>query len=518
MSKHLLHEPFLARARAQPAAIALVQGSERLSYGDLERRSRVLAGHLRRGGVEVGDRVGIALSKSLDAVVAALAILRAGGAYVPLDEQSPPARQQTVLGDCQVRGVVTTRTAWSRVAGGPSAPRLGPALPARALRDPELVLHLDDLPASSQTPDGEPPPLPSPEDPAYVLYTSGSTGRPKGVVVSHRAARTFVDWAVHTFALDSSDALSSVAQLSFDLSIFDLFAGFAAGATVHLVTRDLLLRPPRLVSWLARAQITTWYSVPSTLAVMLAQGHLAEHPPPALRRVLFAGEVFPMPQLRQLMQALPQARFWNLYGPTETNVCTWHGLPPRLPDDATAIPIGTPCPHAQIAVLDPQGRSVPAGAEGELCVSGTGVMTGYFGRPDLTHTAFWPAGTVPGVGPLYRTGDRVRRNAAGQLWFLGRWDQQIKHRGYRIELGEIERVVASLPGVAEAAVVTRPRGSDGLGICAVVVPRPGAQVTVLSVKSHCGQLLPAYMVPAAVEVRQSLPRTSTGKVDWQRLR
>jgi len=514
---NLLVAPFLDRARDQPGATAVVQGSRRVTYGELEQRSFVLARHLVELGATPGDRIGIALGKSIEAVVAVLAVLRAGAAYVPLDEQSPPDRQLSVLADCAVRGLVATRRSRQRLGWGPSGPRLGHAAAGAC----PFVVELDREPAPATGGRGERGDPAQPENDeaaAYVLYTSGSTGAPKGVVMSHRAARAFVDWAVKRFELGPTDRIASVAELCFDLSVFDVFAGLAAGAEIHLVTPDLMLRPPRLVAWLDEARITSWYSVPSTLLLLLERGDLARRPPSALRRVLFAGEVFAVPQLRRAMQALPAARFFNLFGPTETNVCTYYALPPALPAEATAVPIGWPCDHAEVAVLDPEGRPVTQGSEGELCVGGAGVMSGYWGQSALTRAAFWPAGTVSGLGPLYRTGDRVRQGSDGQLWFLGRRDRQIKHRGYRIELGEVEAVVAGVPGVLESAVVTRPDPEQGAGLCAVVVPAPGEKVTVLAVKSHCGKVLPAYMVPSTVEVRDSLPRTSTGKVDWLRLR
>jgi len=517
---NLLHEPFLARAHERPGATALVHGARRVSYAELDRASRAMARRLCDLGLERGDRVGVALGRSTAAVVAALGILRAGGTYVPLDEQSPPARRQLVLDDCEVRGVVTARAAPDHGASGPSGPRLGTA-PDPSPLTRAFVVELDDLAASPHTGSGEwggPAQPIQAEDPAYILYTSGSTGTPKGVVVSHRAARAFVDWAVKAFDLRHEDRLSNVTQLSFDLSVFDIFAGLAAGAEIHLAASDHLLRPAHLVEWLGRVGITTWYSVPSTLCLLLEHGGLRERPPGSLRRVLFAGEVFPVPQLRRTMSALPSARFYNLFGPTETNVCTWYALPRSLAPDATAIPIGTPCEHASAAVLDPEGRPARVGEEGELCIGGAGVMSGYWNHPASTRDAFWPAGTVSGLGRLYRTGDRTRLDGSGRLWFLGRRDRQLKHRGYRIELGEVEAAVASVPGVAESAVVTRPDGRQGLGLCAVVVPRPGEKLTVLTVKSHCGRVLPAYMVPASVEIRECLPRTCTGKVDFQRLR
>jgi acyl-coenzyme A synthetase/AMP-(fatty) acid ligase len=260
------------------------------------------------------------------------------------------------------------------------------------------------------------------------------------------------------------------------------------------------------------------YSVPSTLALLAEQPELGRRPLTALTRVLYAGEPYAVPRLRALMRALPGARLHNLFGPTETNVCLAYALPPRLPRDATAVPIGTPCDHLQVALLDPRGQPARAGEEGEVCVAGPSVLLGYHGLPDRSRDDFWPAGTLPGLPALFRTGDHARRDADGLYWFAGRRDRLVKHRGYRIDLGEIEAALALVPGVRESAVTTAPDGRGGIEIRAHVAPAGEVDLTVLAVKSHCGRHLPPYMVPATVAIVPELPRTATGKLDLLRLR
>jgi amino acid adenylation domain-containing protein len=512
----LLHGELEGWARRAPDWPAITLQKRSLSYRELERASRSLALVLRELGVASGDRVALLLPKSLDAVVAAYAVLRAGGSYVPIDEQSPPSRQLGVLADCGVRGVVGEQRALAALADTDTSflAQLGfalgrdlPPLPA-----PCRAWDFGDHVASGELP------RVAAEQPAYILYTSGSTGRPKGVTVTHRGARAFVDWAVRSFGLGPHDRLTCHAQLSFDLSILDLFAAGTAGAQVSLITPEMMLRPHLLWELLAEQAATTWYSVPSALALLVGALRPDTKPPPSLARILFAGEVFPLPALRSAMQALPGARFFNLFGPTETNVCLWHELEEVPPADATAIPIGIPCDHLRVELLSEHGARCSAEEEGEIAVAGPTVLAGYWGRPELTARAFWPPGTRPGVGPLYRTGDRARRDPEGRYWFLGRRDRLVKRRGYRIELGEVEAALAKLAGVRESAVVALPNPESGCEIRAFVVPCPGAELDLFQVKLHCGSLLPRYMVPDSVEFRARLPRTSTGKVDWQSLK
>lgn len=506
----LLHSAFVARARARPEAIALVSRSERWTYGQLLASSRALAKVLLQSGLAPGERVALCVDRSPRAVASALAVLMAGAAYVPFDPQSPPARRRRMLEDCQVSATIATPHERDRLGGGSFEGPLG-----RLVVDPTDPVYG----AREYVSENEPLPLPGvdPTSPAYVLYTSGSSGSPKGITISHRGAMSFVSWAQRTFGINAEDRLANVTELSFDLSVLDFFAALSSGAQVHLVSREDVLRPRRLVEALAREGITLWYSVPSVLTLLLEQGGLGQCPPRSLSRVLYAGEAFPIRPLRQLMSALPWARFCNLFGPTETNVCTYHTLPNPLAPNEAVIPIGFPCDHLRVELLDGAGRPVRGDEPGELCVAGPAVMSGYLGQPELTAQAMWPAGTLAGLGPLYRTGDFARRDSSGCLWFAGRRDRLLKHRGYRIELGEIEAALAAHPGLREVAVTLHRRDSGEMALRAVVVPEPGVSISVLDVKTHCGRTLPPYMVPSVVEIRDSLPRTLTGKIDLRRV-
>jgi acyl-coenzyme A synthetase/AMP-(fatty) acid ligase len=351
-----------------------------------------------------------------------------------------------------------------------------------------------------------------------VLYTSGSTGAPKGVAHTHGSGLAFVRWVQGRFGIRPEDVFSSHAPLHFDLSISDLFASLGAGASVRLLSSAEAMVAPYLARMLDAWGITVWYSVPSILVSMLAPGGLEAHPPLKLRLLFFAGEVFPTPQLVRLRRALPAVRLVNLFGPTETNVCTYYEVPADLVEERAPIPIGVGCENLETFIVGDDGREVTApGIEGTLWAKGGNLMREYWN--DAARTAQMlrpdPRGR-PGVTCC--TGDRVRLLPDGNYEFRGRRDHMVKTRGYRVELGEIEAILAAHPDVREAVAIPIPDRTMGNRIVASVVPRVGANVDVRALRTYLGRRLPNYMVPAGIDVRAELPRTSTGKADRTLLR
>jgi amino acid adenylation domain-containing protein len=493
------------------------------SYGELEARSNRLARLLRRSGVRPGDRVGLWLHKSLESVQTVYGIMKAGGIYVPLDPQAPVERVAYIMRDCGVQ-VVIVDAAHAELTSA----LFGAGAPLRVVVSITAEIeweHGGSMPCSVPGPqaidaeeDGPVDPGTIETDLAYILYTSGSTGTPKGVMISHRTCLAFVHWAFHTFRLGPDDRATSMAPLHFDLSTFDLYATAMAGATVVIVPEGLAALPVKLADLWQDERITVTYMVPSILSLLVQYGRLECHDLASLRLILFAGEVFPVKYLRRLVRAVPHAEYYNLYGPTETNVCTYYKVTPQdVAEDApAALPIGRACENTQVFVLDGSGKRVETpGAEGELWVRGPTVAQGYWGDPEKTARSFLQNPLQDRYAELvYRTGDMVKLAEDGTtLLFIGRRDHMVKSRGYRIELGDIEAVLYRHPLVKEAAVVAIPDDFVGNRLQAFVVSFEQSQLPPAELTAFCRQHLPPYMVPEKFHFLSALPRTSTGKTD-----
>lgn len=497
-------------ARRTPGATAIEDtAGRRLTYAELNAAANRMARRLLAAGVAPGDRVGICMPKSINSVTCVLGALKARAAYVPVDYSAPPERNRYIFADCQTRVICVDGPRRGAFDGHePATPLL--VLPGEAndgIGAPWLDEQgADDVPAGDRGPD----------DLSYILYTSGSTGRPKGVIHTHRSATSFVNWCGETFEPTAADRFSSHAPLHFDLSILDLYAPATAGAAIVLVGEALGKEPRDLAPFIAERRITVWYSVPSILAMLAQYGHLEQHDYAALRTVLFAGEVFPVKHLRALTKLWPGRAYYNLYGPTETNVCTFYRIPDAI-DDAreTPFPIGRACSNVRDAVLDESYRPVPRGEEGLLYIHQSGpVMRGYWNLPEQSARAF--RRDEQGEA-WYCTGDVVHTDAAGDYVFVGRRDRMVKRRGYRIELGEIEAGLYRHPQVREAAAIARQSDED-VTIWAYVSTKDGAKLSIIAMKQHCAQELPAYMNPDRFVFLDALPRTSTDKIDYQGLK
>jgi amino acid adenylation domain-containing protein len=486
-------------ARRTPDRIAVDGAGGTLTYAELDALANRFARALLAAGVRPGDRVGVHVPRSARAIAALLGAARAGAVYVPLDPGSPPARVALIARDCDLRHVVISPQllgAWAAagvatpvehffLAAEGASPELPPGGRAHAWTE-----------IASASDDALPPGSASPDELAYILYTSGSTGVPKGVMLSHRNALAFSEWAAERIALGAADRVASVAPFHFDLSVFDLWATLSRGATVVIVDEATVLSGRRMLDRIHEKAITVWYSVPSALVLMLESGGLPERGAPSLRAVFFAGEVFPVKHLRRVMQALPRARFLNLFGPTETNVCLAYEVPCPPPPDAKGIPIGTAACGDTIEILDADRRAVADGELGDLWVDGPTVMLGY-----------WDAGRRTPAPRPYPCGDVVARAPSGDLVFHGRRDHMVKIHGFRVELGEVEAALCEHPAIGEAIAF-----ASDQKLVAVALPS-SADLSVFEVKRHCAGRLPRYMIPAEVLLVRRIPRTSSGKAD-----
>ncbi|MDJ0756203.1 MAG: amino acid adenylation domain-containing protein [Ardenticatenaceae bacterium] len=499
-----LHDLVTAQARRTPEAPAVVMGDERLTYRQLNERANQVAHYLQRFGIGPDRCVGVFMERSLDMVVALLAVLKAGGAYIPLDPGYPEERLGYMLDNSQVAVVLTSG-------------RLKPAL-THLLLDPEAVaiLCLDqELEAAADLPLTEPESEVTPENLAYVLYTSGSTGQPKGAMLPHRAIVNHMQWFQNRFQLDARDVVLQKTPFSFDASVWEFYAPLLVGGVLALAVPDGHRDGAYLVEAIQKHRVTVIQLVPTQLQLLLSEKSFADCR--SLRYVFCGGEILPRDFQRRFEALLP-ADLINLYGPTEACIDTTYWVCKRG-EERGAIPIGRPIDNVQLYVLDEKRALTPIGIPGELYISGAGLATGYLNRPDLTEGRFvpHPFSAAPGER-LYRTGDLVRFRHDGALEFLGRLDDQVKLRGFRIELGEIESALRQHPGVREAAAAVWTFDAEDKRLAAyLVVEDVENEPTVEELRSYLQDQLPSYMVPTLFTWLDFLPQTANGKINRRAL-
>jgi amino acid adenylation domain-containing protein len=522
----LLQDWLSGQAQSRPEAPALCWKGKPMSYGELERLSNRLAWMLIQQGCTRGDRVGLLLPKGPLAIAAMLAVLKADCSYTPLDPHNPAARITRVLGTLECRCVLAVASTGELLMTAlHQLKQAGIRLPSVGLLESEIdpsrcgaQFVLDDL---ATCPAEAPQARNSGQDPAHILFTSGSTGIPKGVVISHDNVIHFVQWAVQHFGMESTDRVSGHSPLHFDLSTFDLYGSLAAGATLYPIPPEANLLPHKLALFIEDAGLTQWFSVPSILNHMAKLDVVRPGGFPSLRRLLWCGERFPTSGVRYWMQHLPQVRFTNLYGPTETTIASSYYDVPSCPrDEREEIPIGQGCDGEELLVLDSDLRQLPRGEIGDLYIRGPGLSQGYWRDPVRTAAAFIanPFNDQPD-DRLYRTGDLAKLDDQGQVVLLGRADTQVKSRGYRIELGEIEAALDGIPELQESAVVAV--GSDGFEgnlLCCAYVARPGGEVAPPILRQRLAQVVPAYMLPSKWKQLDRLPLNQNGKTDRPALR
>jgi len=489
-------EVFAAQVASTPDAVAVTSGDRSLKYRELDEAANRLAHLLAGHGVGPGQRVALLLSRSAEAIVAMLAVVKTGSAYVPIDPAVPAARIGFLLGDAAPVGAITTADLADRLDGCDL-----------------LVIDVNDSAVGSQPSTALPGP--APDDVAYIIYTSGTTGTPKGVAIPHCNVTRLLETLDADLEL-AGQVWSQCHSLAFDFSVWEIWGALLYGGRVVVVPDEVVRSPEDLHALLVAEQVSVLSQTPSAFyALQTADTAQPEQVAQLkLEAVVFGGEALEPQRLRRWMDSHPGLpRLINMYGITETTVHASFREIVAADVDSTVSPIGVPLAHLGFFVLDGWLRAVPAGAVGELYVAGAGVADGYLGRAGLSATRFV---ACPFGGPgarMYRTGDLVCWGADGQLDYVGRADEQVKIRGYRIELGEVQAALAGLDGVQQGVVIAR---EDRPGDKRLVGYVTGT-VDPAAARAALAERLPSYMVPAAVVVMDALPLTVNGKLDTRAL-
>ncbi|KLR61473.1 amino acid adenylation enzyme/thioester reductase family protein [Actinobacteria bacterium IMCC26207] len=493
-----LHGLVFDQAERTPDALAIDDGSK-TTYRELREQAEQVAASLCAHGVGRGDFVGICMGRSAELLAVVLGVLASGAAYVPLDPAYPKERLRFMTTDCSARVVICDKS----FANFYDSELFESGLLTEALLDeakltllsPEDLLQPQTQPAKPNSVD--------PEDLAYLLYTSGSTGQPKGVMIRHCNAVNLARWAREAFSDEDRSRILFSTSLSWDLSIFEIFASLAWGGTLVVVHNALTLAEvgPEL-------GVTLVNTSPSVMSRLIHHRPL----PDSVRVVTLAGEILHRELVEQLYQRSQSLRVWNLYGPTETTTFSTGGLIDR--SETSSPPIGQPIRNTRLHLLDELMQPVEAGQVGEIWIGGDGVAAGYLHRPELTAEVFVPDPFAEEPkGNLYRTGDQARSHADGSVVVLGRLDHQVKLRGLRVELGEIDAQFLQLSAVNEAVTVVSQIGTSEPKLVAYLVAGQGCEIDEEQIRAALAQNLPPYMVPALIEVLDQLPLSPNGKID-----
>jgi amino acid adenylation domain-containing protein len=479
-----------------PDAVALVSEDKVITYAELNQRANLLAHYLQEQGVGPEVRVGIYMERSVEMVVALLAVLKAGGAYLPLDPAYPAERLAFIMADSQVRLILTHR----QLACHPS------------VADGRQIIHLETIwQDRARCQQENMPGTVLPENLAYLIYTSGSTGRPKGIMVTHRNVMNFLTAVDERIADPIAGIWLAVTSICFDISVVELLWTLTRGFQVVVQTPQQEHQSETLPAQILQQGITHLQCTPSLAGTLLYEpGRFPTLG--SLQKLLLAGEALPLALARHLSEMVEELH--NMYGPTETTI--W-STTSHIERGATTVSIGRPLANTQVYILDSQGQMLPVGVPGELFIGGHGVVRGYVNQPEMTAEKFLPDPWSKQAGArLYRTGDIARYRPDGTLEFLGRRDQQVKVRGHRIELGEIEAVLGQHPAIQDVVVLAQTlRGT--VCLVAYLVVQQGQVLTNGDLRIFLQDHLPSFMVPSAFVFLDALPLTPNGKIDRQAL-
>lgn len=471
-------------ALAAPRAIAHISGDQRLTYGELRRRSDALAAHLAKRFGDDRSPIAVLGHREPEMLIAFLGTVKSRRPYVPLDTVLPRQRIDKIL----------------------------------AISRPALLLTPEDIARVSHGATPAPETRAQWDDPFYILFTSGSTGEPKGVIITLGCLEQFVRWMIEEQKfVPLGETFLNTAPFSFDLSVMDLYCTLATGGTLFSVGRDLVANPKMLYRGLGNSGATTWVSTPSFAQMCLVEEKFSEGMLPRIRRFLFCGETLAAQTAARLLERFPRARVWNMYGPTEATVATTSvPIDVSILEKYSALPVGRPMPGTDVFVVSEAGETLPAQERGEIVIAGPNVSPGYLRRPELTAAAFFERRDQR----AYRTGDQGRFRD-GLLFFEGRMDSQLKISGYRIEVGDVEANLLALPSVRDAIVtpVVKNGATQSLAAFVVLSSRNEASHFALtqSLRRQLAERLPVYMLPRKFVFLDAFPLTANGKADRAQL-
>lgn len=490
---------FEETVRLMPGETAVSEEARRISFVAMRSAALSIAQRIIQIADLKCEPVGVYLPKSIESVTSFVGILYSGNFYVPLDTKTPAERLSVILGNLSSACIITNA-------------KLLPTLLKAGYSQDKVVLLDDittpnDLEITAEIATRYHSIINT--DPVYVIYTSGSTGVPKGVTIAHLGVIDYIDWANSVYSISEKDIIGSQAPFFFDNSTLDIYLCFSRGATLHLIPDEIFSFPVKLIEHVRDFGVTTIFWVPSLMSTIATFDILAAVPLPALRKVLFAGEVMPARTLNYWRKHIPTALFSNLYGPTEITVdCTYYNFARPIADDE-AVPIGFPCRNSDVLIFNGQDKLANDGEIGELCVRGSSLALGYWNAPDKTAAAFVHNPLRPQYPDrLYRTGDLVQKNKFGEIIFIGRKDSQIKHQGYRIELGEIETAASNLENVRTVCVLYNQLKQE-----ITLFYEADTELPSRDMREKLALSLPRYMLPTVIKWLSTMPISANGKTD-----
>lgn len=509
------------QAGKNPERIAISCSNRHISYGRLESESNRLACLLLKSGLEPGDRVGLLLDKTPHAVTAMHGIMKAGGIYVPLNIDSPAVRIGDHIGNAELSFLMIDSAAFGKyklIAENRQSTHEIPWIWWTGSTElifyrPNPLFTRRDLEDQPDYPFGK---IRNEDFPAQILFVPGPDGDPRGVVTTHKNILALIQWAVCYFEIEGKDRISGYSPLHVDLSLFDIYSTLAAGAHLYMIPSGMTGMPEKISGCIMESDITQWFSEPSILETMARFDVVPRQGYPGLDRLIWCGGELPVPALRHWMQRLPGVSFTNLYGRTETTVASSYYTIPDIPEEGSAVPIGTPCDGEKLLILDEDQNPVSEGVEGDLYIAGAGLSPGYWRDIKATSASFtWRINEKSDYERIHKTGDRSSWDKNGNVYHHGYSDHKIISRGYRVELGEIEAALGGTDMLSEFAVVpVRKEGFGGQAIgCAYVSSDWDDDELPLRLKQSLVSKVPGYMMPHYWASYDKLPRSKNGEID-----